>query len=528
MTEDLFRNRPNVGAESHEVAHGETRAQRRAENPFLASSEDQDSLSMRPDQSNGVPVPSEKISFFGARKAAERLQAEKFALEGEKRALEAEVAAMRNALQKYEVMGLIQLQKEVDTLQAMRQRLQSDFESTSARYSTDLKSLQTDLEQTSRRAAEEKARIKRELIDLRHALEAQDVSLYDYEHPAESSTVLATELARVRESIKAMVRDKTTYTVSQNFTFNNSEAKGRKFTSDMAKTMLAAYNSEAENAIKSIKAGGFATGKARLERVLNRVVKNGSMVDLVISPQYHFLRLKELELADRHLQTVKMEREAERERKAELREQQKAEAELRREKERLEKERKHYLNVLKTLRERGDEEEALKIESQLADVDLAINDVDYRAANIRAGYVYVISNIGTMGEKMVKIGMTRRLEPMDRVRELGDASVPFPFDVHALFFAEDAVNIETMLHREFSSRRVNLINRRREFFYCTPDEVLDKLKAHGVSVVEYTLEPEAEQYRQSRLQADAESPEGAFGEQPSQTLDPALDVSSNA
>ncbi len=451
----------------------------------------------RQETANEAPQ-DQKIPFWGARKTAEKLQAEN-------KELASQIAALRASLAKYDAMGLPQLQQEIDRLTQQRQQLQTDFDQTSARYAAEMQSHLAELNATAQSTATERAKLEQGLIDVRHAVEAQEISLYDYEHPAENSTELASQLAVVRESIKRMVRDKTTYTATQNFTFNNSAAKGRKFTSDMAKIMLAAYNSEAENALKSLKAGGYQTGKTRLERVLTRITKNGSMVDLEISPEYHRLRLLELELADRHLQTVKLEREAERERKAELREQQKAEAELRREKERLEKEKNHYLNVLKTLRERGDEDEALKIEAQLADVDLAINDVDYRAANIRAGYVYVISNIGTMGEKMVKIGMTRRLVPMDRVRELGDASVPFPFDVHALFFADDAVNIEAMLHREFADRRVNKINRRREFFYCTPDEVLEKLKSHGVSVVEYTVEPEAEQYRQSRSQATVPS-----------------------
>ena len=154
--------------------------------------------------------------------------------------------------------------------------------------------------------------------------------------------------------------------------------------------------------------------------------------------------------------------------------------------------------MIEALRARGDLEELARIERRLGDVDRAITEVDYRAANMRAGYVYVISNIGAMGERMVKIGMTRRLEPMDRVRELGDASVPFPFDVHALFFADDAVAVESMLHRTFDERRVNRVNTRREFFYCTPHEVLEALREHGVSVVEYTVEPEAEQFRLSR------------------------------
>ncbi|MFD0043761.1 GIY-YIG nuclease family protein [Pseudarthrobacter scleromae] len=116
----------------------------------------------------------------------------------------------------------------------------------------------------------------------------------------------------------------------------------------------------------------------------------------------------------------------------------------------------------------GDLEGAECMRAKIAEDDLALADVERREANIRAGYVYVISNIGAFGENMVKIGMTRRLEPMDRVNELGDASVPFRFDVHALFYSDDAVTTEAMLHRTFAEQRVNKVNLRREFFRVTP------------------------------------------------------------
>ena len=136
--------------------------------------------------------------------------------------------------------------------------------------------------------------------------------------------------------------------------------------------------------------------------------------------------------------------------------------------------------------------------TRMEEVDAEIETVDFRTANIRAGYVYVISNIGSFGERMVKIGMTRRLEPMDRVKELGDASVPFNFDVHALFFSEDAVGVETSLHHHFADKRVNRINNRREFFYVTPAEVHDALTRIAGNLLEFTEEPAAEQYRESR------------------------------
>ncbi|WP_244298474.1 GIY-YIG nuclease family protein [Micromonospora cremea] len=123
--------------------------------------------------------------------------------------------------------------------------------------------------------------------------------------------------------------------------------------------------------------------------------------------------------------------------------------------------------------------------------------MDYRAANVRAGYVYVISNIGAFGEHMVKIGMTRRLDPLDRVRELSDASVPFNFDVHALFFSDDAVGIETQMHTCLADRRVNLVNQRREFFRVTPKEAKTHLLDLAGSLLQYEELPEALEYRQS-------------------------------
>jgi hypothetical protein len=195
---------------------------------------------------------------------------------------------------------------------------------------------------------------------------------------------------------------------------------------------------------------------------------------------------------------VQAEKEEAREERERLREERKAEQELAAERERLDKERSHYANALQALMLSGDQEGIADLTSRLDEIDQAIAQNDYRAANIRAGYVYVISNPGAFGPNMVKIGLTRRLEPMDRVRELGDASVPFPFDVHALFFSEDAVSVETGLHQAFAARKVNRVNERREFFFATPSEVREVLMEQIGNLLEFTDEPEATQFRQSQ------------------------------
>ena len=136
-----------------------------------------------------------------------------------------------------------------------------------------------------------------------------------------------------------------------------------------------------------------------------------------------------------------------------------------------------------------------ELENQLKDIDKAIKDIDYREANQRAGYVYVISNIGAFGPDVYKIGMTRRLDPQDRVDELGDASVPFNFDVHAMIFSDDAPALETALHKAFEDRKLNMVNTRREFFHVTLNEIKDVVKKNFDKTVEFIDVPDAEQYR---------------------------------
>lgn len=347
-------------------------------------------------------------------------------------------------------------------------------------------------------------KLQRDVIMLPEVGEMQQVGLFNFEHPAESSTELATELASLRTQIKAAVRDKRATQAVKGFTFNNSAAKGRKFVNSLSTLLLRAYNAEAENAIKTTKAGNLETAQARLSRAAEQIAKNGAMISLRITDYYHRLRLQEIELAHRHLKALQVEKELEREHRAELREQKKAEAELKREQERLAKEKSHYEAALAALRSNGDIDGVERMMAKLADVERAIADVDYRAANMRAGYVYVISNVGSFGPDIVKIGMTRRLDPMDRVRELGDASVPFKFDVHALFFADDAVSVENMLHKEFAATRINQVNSRREYFRATPQQVLEILQRHSVEVLEFTITPEAEEFMTSQAILEAQ------------------------
>lgn len=424
----------------------------------------------------------EKIGFFNARRIAMALEAETNQQKALIDSLRKELQAKSDLITHYGLDDVEQKLRRIAALDGDIASAHQTLRATSAELS---------------RAQEAVRQAEADVIDLRNAHALQSEGLYDFSHPAENSASLAERLASVRARIKETIRNKQATSAASGFTFNGSEAKGRKFVDDMSKMMLRAYNAEAENCVVAVRAGNLKVALERLGKAREQIRKLGTLISLDIRDAYHRSRVEEIELAARHLEAVKMEKERDREEKERLREERKAQQELEREREKLQKELNHYRSVLSALEARGDAEGASRILASIQSTENELSQVDFRAANIRAGYVYVISNLGALGDDVVKIGMTRRLDPMDRINELGDASVPFRFDVHALFFSTDAVGIETMLHQHFSAARLNRINLRREFFRTKPHEVLEVLKQHQVEIVEFTVEAPAEEYRLS-------------------------------
>lgn len=333
-------------------------------------------------------------------------------------------------------------------------------------------------------------------VDLDDSRVLQEVGIYRYHHPLENAAAFRDRLGEIESRIAELVKLDSAIVKSNLFTFDNSLAKGRRMTHDLSKLMLRAYNAEADNSIRSLKIGNVVTAKRRLEASRTAIAKLGAMMEMHISNDFHDLRLQEIELTADWLMKKQEEKEAEREKRARLREERRVERELAEERARLDKERSHILNALNTLRASGQEDSDLQ--ERLASIDEAIIHNDFRTANIRAGYIYVISNQGSFGEGVVKIGLTRRLEPTERVTELGGASVPFRFDIHTLFFSEDAVTLENELHKHFADRALNQANSRKEFFFATPGEVREVLLEKVGSLLEFTEEAAATEFLQSR------------------------------
>lgn len=346
--------------------------------------------------------------------------------------------------------------------------------------------------------------LKRRVKEAHHSLVStddlallQDVGVYQYRHPLSDVVAYQSALEKIDDQIKQMIKkDGGAVLATTNWQVNGSAKEGRAMVRDFSKLMLRAFNAEADNAVRSLKPYKLDNAVDRLKKVAETIARLGQTMQIKISPDYLKLRLYELEITADFLQKQAEEKEQERADRARLREERKAQQEIENERERLEKERQHYSNALNVLVEKGDEEAAARIRDYLTGIEESQRKVEERAANTRAGYVYVISNVGSFGDRVIKIGMTRRLDPSDRIRELSDASVPFNFDIHALFFSDDAVGIETEMHNRLDSARVNSVNRRREFFRASPIEVRKHLAELAGELLEFQEMPEALEYRQ--------------------------------
>lgn len=344
-----------------------------------------------------------------------------------------------------------------------------------------------------------------EIVHLDESISMQEVGLYEPHYDFCHAEEYKKELDRIRNLQKDAIRNREAVTGETTWTVNGSLAQGKKVVSDMQKLLLRAFNSECDDIIEHVKYNNFDSALKRMIYAANTIGKLGVVMQISITNDYFSLKEQELRLALEYRIKKQQEKEEEKELRAQLREEAKLQKEIEQERKKAEKEKSHYLNALHKIQQQIDvsngvdisdlEEKKKEIESQLEDVEKAIQNIDYREANKRAGYVYVISNIGSFGENVYKIGMTRRLDPMERVSELSDASVPFNFDIHAMIFSDDAPALETALHHAFEDKKVNMVNQRREFFRVTLDEIKEVVRQNYDKTAEFYDVPDAEQYR---------------------------------
>ncbi|MCC5422161.1 DUF4041 domain-containing protein [Clostridium perfringens] len=350
---------------------------------------------------------------------------------------------------------------------------------------------------------------KKDLILLDYEILMQEFGVYKPIYDFESSEKYKQAIDNLRVVQKEMIKNKSAVIYSNNWTVDGSKAKGRKMTNDNIKQIIMAFNIECDNLIAKVKYNNIQSIQKRIEKTFERLNKLNESNQVRLTSKYLECKLSELKLVHEYQVKKQEEKEEQKRIREELREEAKLKKELEEAKKNTLKDITHFENALSKLNEQlksnnlSDEEiknlqiKKEEIEKNIDNLNLSLKDIDYRQENQRAGYVYIISNIGAFGKDVYKIGMTRRLEPMDRIDELGDASVPFNFDVHAMIFADDAPKLENALHKAFENKKLNMVNQRREFFNVTLEEIEKVVKENFDKTVEFKKEPEAEQFRQS-------------------------------
>lgn len=382
------------------------------------------------------------------------------------------------------------LGREVKELSSQKERLETEVSS----LRRDAASLDTEI-----------ARRRQAIVDLDEAAELQEFGLYEPRFVFRTVDEYKERLKEVRDRQKTAVKAINEEAKQSSWTVNGSVAKGRQLVGQTTRLLMRAYNAECDALVSKVKFSNIDKTVENIRKMAATINRQGTVMGVFIPDSYVGLKVEEAYISYDYARFKEDEKERLKEERERRREEAKLAKEIAERRKKLEKERTQYKGALRSVLEqmRGAAPEELvdletkraELESHLSEVDRAVADVDYREANQRAGFVYVISNIGSFGEGVYKIGMTRRLDPMERVTELSDASVPFNFDVHAMIFSDDAPSLEAALHREFEDRKVNLVNGRREFFRVGLDDIKRVVKENYDKTVEFVDVPDAEQYR---------------------------------
>ena len=348
--------------------------------------------------------------------------------------------------------------------------------------------------------------LKAEVFAVEEAKGLQEFGFYHARYNFDSSEVYEERLDKIRAKQKAMLKAETACACSMEWAVNGDKREGKKMTDKQVKLMLRAFNGECDAAVGKAKYNNVVSLQNRIQKAYEQINKLGETQQTSISPGFCQLKFEELHLAYEFQRKKEEEREAQRAMKEQMKEEEKVAREIERALDEAERDEQLKTQALERARREIEEksgQQTAKLESLVTRLETELNEaLDRKAKAIaraqltKSGHVYILSNIGAFGDDKYKIGMSRRLDPLDRVAELGGASVPFPFDVHAMIYCEDAPALENMLHRHFANRRVNMVNLRREFFHVTLDEVRAAVaEFHGQ--VTFVTVPEAAQYRET-------------------------------
>ncbi|MEG0430272.1 MAG: DUF4041 domain-containing protein [Anaerovoracaceae bacterium] len=359
----------------------------------------------------------------------------------------------------------------------------------------------------------ELSNLKLSIASLRDEIKALETGLvikhFDFsEYDALTSEECKNKLALIKADESSLVKDGKAVAISSN--------GSKKEINDNIKQIIRCFNTEVDNALINLTVKNIDSSRSKVSKSFESLNRIFAVDGIELSKELLEFKLEELNLI--YSYELKKEEEAAQQKaiREQMVEEEKVRREIEKEQKKIEKDQQQCSNEITKLMQyiqktESDVEKQLyidkikELESKLNDLEEDKKAVDERAANALAGFVYIISNIGSFGDDVYKIGMTRRLEPMDRIKELSSASVPFEFDVHAMIFSDNAPELETMLHNHFKSKSVNRINYRKEFFRVSIDEIEKTVKENFNNTVQFTKVPVAAEYRQTLNLLESES-----------------------
>lgn len=339
---------------------------------------------------------------------------------------------------------------------------------------------------------------------LNDKVEMMEVGLYEPMFDFDASEAYKSALNQNYEKQKLLIKLGKAVICHSSWTTNGSKREGQKMTNKWIKLMLKAFNGECDSIIAKVKWNNVKKMKERINKAFQDINKYGEPHDTNIQRDFLKLKLEELALTYEYEQKKYEEKEEQKRIREQIREEEKLQKEIEKKQKEIEQQEKEKARIEKIRQEayeKGQLDKARECDEKINELQIIIDNGNRRvseAQKTKTGHVYVISNIGSFGDNVYKIGMTRRLEPQERIDELGSASVPFNFDIHAMIKSDNAPALENKLHEVFRNKSVNRVNYRKEFFRVSLEEIENVVRDFTDSDIEFIKIAEAKEYNETQ------------------------------
>ncbi|HDE0346554.1 TPA: DUF4041 domain-containing protein [Staphylococcus aureus] len=396
-----------------------------------------------------------------------------------------------NKFAESDLVTLQELRDENKSFKIENQKIKNDIQ--------ELKTLKNDLIESIETATNEAEYLSDYLND---KLIKYDIELtYPFDFLEVDSSEINTYIKKLQMKEKDLLNPK-------DLKIFNVDAKSKRHQNAQAKQIIRLFNAETSQLINKVNSNNIENIQNKIFKSYEGINKIFETDNVQIPEDLLDIKLEILDLMHKYQIKLEDEKIVRREERARMKEIEQAEKEMEKKIKELDKDIRHLNNEIKKLTKYLNNtdlqvekelyiEKIKELDNSLKNLNSERENVKDRKENAQSGFVYIISNIGSFGENVYKIGVTRRLEPMDRINELSSASVPFEFDVHALIFSENAFELENKLHDHFKNHKVNKVNGRKEFFKVNIDEIKDIVLSEHNSTVQFIEEPKAIQYRET-------------------------------